>query len=208
PGTGARPGGYPNRRFGAPPCPKPQANRPGPGSDQLAAEHGHGPATEQDPVAGGADLDQAAAGRRLETGQLGPAETLGPERAKGAVGRPGHRVLVDAGGRGEVAGDEVVAARAVAGGGGDDPAGAKPFQAPAAGGGARPARLALELDRVVEAAPADPARRRTREALQQPGRRVDRLGRGGREVEPNGPVAGAAGGAGGGARRRRRGRPP
>jgi len=63
----------------------------------VAAEHGDGVAAEVDPVAVGADLDQAAAGRRLEAGQLVAAQASGPERAEGAVGRPGDRVLVDPG---------------------------------------------------------------------------------------------------------------
>lgn len=90
---------------------------------QGAVEDGDGVAGEVDavPVDGGAD--QAGPGGCLQSGEAGVAEAGGPVGGQGGVGAAGDRVLGNACGRGEEAGDEVVAAARIGRwGGGDDPA--------------------------------------------------------------------------------------
>jgi hypothetical protein len=90
---------------------------------QGAVEDGDGVAGEVDAVAVDGGADQAGAGGHLQPGEAVAAQAVRPVGRQGGVGAAGDRVLGDATGGCEVAGDEVVAAVGVRGwGGGDDPA--------------------------------------------------------------------------------------
>lgn len=73
----------------------------------MPLEDRHGLAAQEGAVAGHAHADDATTGGGLETEELGLSEPAAPEGAQAAVGRPGHRVLVDADDRGEEPRDEV-----------------------------------------------------------------------------------------------------
>ena len=66
-----------------------------------------GLARERYTVAAYFHLDETAAGGGLPRRERGPTETASPMGCEAAVRRSGHRILVDAGTRGEVARHEV-----------------------------------------------------------------------------------------------------
>src|SRR5262245_57077826 len=63
---------------------------------ELAGEHRHRAAAEDDAIAGDAHPHDAAARRGLEARQFAPAEARAPVGREAAVRRAGDRVLVDA----------------------------------------------------------------------------------------------------------------
>jgi hypothetical protein len=71
--------------------------------EQFALDDGDRAAGEQRAVAAEPGADAAGAGRGLEAGEIGAAETLGPEGGQGRVGAARDRVLVDADVREEAA---------------------------------------------------------------------------------------------------------
>ena len=74
---------------------------------QLATHDRDGLAREYYTVAAHHNLDQAATGGGLPRRKCGPTETALPVGCEVAVRRSGHRILVDAGARSEVARHEV-----------------------------------------------------------------------------------------------------
>jgi hypothetical protein len=109
-------------------------------------------AGEVDPLAVDGGADQAGAGRDLQPGQAAAAQAPRPVRSQGGVGAAGDRVLGEAAGGCEVAGDEVIAVvQARRGGGGDDPADAAPgvswVRAPRSGVSARTVASSLRTAR-------------------------------------------------------------
>ena len=80
---------------------------PGGSRQQLATHDRDGLARERYTVAAYFHLDQTAAGGGLPRRERGPTETASPMGTEAAVRRSGHRILVDAGTRGEVARHEV-----------------------------------------------------------------------------------------------------
>ena len=74
---------------------------------QLATHDRNGLARERYTVAAYFYFDEAATSGGLPRRERGPTETASPVGSEAAVRRSGHRILVDAGARGEVARHEV-----------------------------------------------------------------------------------------------------
>src|SRR5205814_6697919 len=77
------------------------------GLQKLPRQDCHRGAAQHDPLSLDSDADNAAARRRLKTGQLALAEPGAPKRAEAAMGRAADGVFVDADGGSKKTRDEI-----------------------------------------------------------------------------------------------------